>query len=120
MTPPESLYSDSAPPDRDTVNSESQTDIKDHADKFIQIRYSMRPFYGLEKDDNIIDVSDDFWPSVPCKIEQCAYSEYGSKNYPGGTKLFKCNSVGCVKIICECCVNSMCHEPHKDRLAVML
>ena len=26
------------PPDRDTVNSESQTDIKDHADKFIQTR----------------------------------------------------------------------------------
>ena len=28
----------------ETKDSESQTDIKDHADKFIQTRYSMQPF----------------------------------------------------------------------------
>ena len=107
------------PPVPDTLNAESQTDIKDNADKFTQTRYSMRPFYGVEEDDNLIDVSDDFWPSVPCKIERCAYSESDAKNEPGGTKLFKCTYVGCGKFVCECCVNSMCHKPHKHRLAMM-
>ena len=46
-------------------------------------------------------------------------SEYGAKNDPGTTKLVKCNSVECGKIICGCCVSSKCHKPHKLRLAVM-